>query len=116
MRKFEGLTQQEYHKKTAQDIRKLPPSVPNVCPETVDNDRVPNHASLSSADTKDDDETEEILPIVKTEPDETKPNILGMYEDVSHMMTMETEEYEGHYGDQEYDSGTLPGQDTPVQG
>merc|ERR1712013_577252 len=109
--KVKGLTQQEYHKKTAQDIRKLP----NVGPEIVDDDRVPNPSILSSAETKDDDETKEILPIVKTEPDETKPNILGMYEDVSHMMTMETEEYEGHYGDREYDSATLPGQDTTVQ-
>ena len=67
----------------------------------------------NNKDSKVDDDTEDILPIVKSEPDE---GMLGMYEDVSQMMTMETEEYEGHYGDQEYDSSVLLAQEPTFQG
>ena len=67
----------------------------------------------NNKDAKVDGDTEDILPIVKSEPEE---GMLGMYEDVSQMMTMETEEYEGHYGDPEYDSSVLLAQKPTFQG
>ena len=47
------------------------------------------------------------------------PESMAMYEDVSHMMTMDTEEYDdygGHYTDQDYDDSALPGQDSTLTG
>ena len=84
------------------------PSISRILPNTV--------AQL-------DDDIEEI-PIVKSEPSEPNPSVtemtttsnlpesMAMYEDVSHMMTMDSEEYDDYGG--HYDNSALPGQDSTV--
>ena len=51
---------------------------------------------------------------MKCEPDEvSQPHQQGsmdMFEDVSQMMSMDTGEYGGNYGDQEFDNSTQTGQ------
>ena len=75
---------------------------------------------MSNNDTKDEDDIGKILSIVKSEPEEMGTNqqegMLGMYEDVSQRMTMETEDYVCHYSDQEYERSIKVGQDTAFQG
>jgi len=81
-----------------------------------------------------DDDIEEIVPVVKSEPSEHNPTVMNstsnmveqqqsmaMYEDRSHMMSMEqydenyAGEYDGHY-DQNYDTSMISTQDTSGPG
>jgi len=109
-----GLTQQSYP-----DNIKCPPK-PHLPPASSDSyqEKSSDHTLIippdpSSLDTELEPEVE-----VKSEPDEAAPSqqgSIGMFEDVSHMMTMDTGEYEGNYGDQEYDSNLHTGQDGALQ-
>jgi len=112
---YAGLTQHNSIN-TASDAKKLQPSITSagsVKYSTGQNNDTEPEKVHNNKDAKVDGDTEDISPIiVKSEPEE---GMLGMYEDVSQMMTMETEEYEGHYGDQEYDSSVLVAQEPAFQ-
>jgi len=83
---------------------------------------------LPQRTAEDDDDIEEIVPVVKSEPSENTPAVINtnmleqqqsmaMYDDRSQMMGMEqydenyVGEYDGHY-DQGYDSSMMTSQDT----
>jgi len=87
---------------------------------------------LPQRTAEDDDDIEEIVPVVKSEPSENTPAVINtnmleqqqsmaMYDDRSQMMGMEqydenyVGEYDGHY-DQGYDSSMMSSQDTSGTG
>jgi len=94
--------------------QQLPPaSVSELSPKKDDDHTLAAPHVSSLLDTKLEPEVE-----VKSDPDDVTPHHQGsmeMYGDVSHMMTMDTGEYEGSYGDQEYDSSLHAGKDGVLQ-
>ena len=103
-----GLTQQNYPDSVRCPPKPHPPPSELSPEKTIDQTpSLPLDPSI--LDTKLEPEVE-----VKCEPDEvSQPHQQGsmdMFEDVSQMMSMDTGEYGGNYGDQEYDNSTHTGQ------
>jgi len=103
-----GLTQQNYPDSVRCPPKPHPPPSELSLEKTIDH-TPPLPLDPSILDTKLEPEVE-----VKCEPDEvSQPHQQGsmdMFEDVSQMMSMDTGEYGGNYGDQEFDNSTQTGQ------
>jgi len=105
-----GLTQHNYPDSVRCPAKPHPPPSELSLEKTIDH-TPPLPLDPSILDNKLEPEVE-----VKCEPDEVsqphqqESRSMDMFEDVSQMMSMDTGEYGGNYGDQEYDNSTQTGQ------